>query len=75
MVIHSRYSSSAATYCFAVSVTTAVVGSFGLGVLDLGWLYDNYLPLIGASVLTSLLLSIYLYSSSFGRGKLLAERM
>jgi len=47
--------------------------SFGLGVLDLGWCYDNYLPLIGASCLTSLALSVYLYLSSFQKGKLLCE--
>lgn len=46
-----------------------------LGVLPLDWLYDNYLPLIGASCVTSTLLSVYLYLSSFGKGKLLAERI
>eukprot|EP01127_Copromyxa_protea_P001766 TRINITY_DN11687_c0_g1_i1.p1 TRINITY_DN11687_c0_g1~~TRINITY_DN11687_c0_g1_i1.p1 ORF type:complete len:421 (+),score=94.03 TRINITY_DN11687_c0_g1_i1:17-1279(+) len=59
--------------CFVVSISIAFGGSFVLGVLDIGWLYDNYLPLITASCITSIALSIYLYASSFGKGKLLVE--
>lgn len=41
--------------------------------LDLGWVYDNYVPLITAAVLFSTALSAYLYASSFARGRLLAR--
>ena len=44
----------------------------GLGMLPLAWLYDNYLPLLSASVAFSFLLSSYLYATSFGAGKEIA---
>jgi hypothetical protein len=46
--------------------------SFVHGLLDLGWVYDNYVPLLTGSLLFSTLLSAYLYAASFARGKLLA---
>ena len=46
--------------------------SFGRGALDLGWVYDNYVPLLSASAALSLALSLYLYARSFARGRLLA---
>ena len=48
--------------------------SFGLSVLDLGWLADNILALLVASLAISIAMSIWLYFSSFqGRQKLLSE--
>lgn len=46
--------------------------SFGRGALDLGWVYDNYVPLLSASAALSLALSFYLYARSSARGRLLA---
>ena len=40
---------------------------------DLGWVYDNYLPLVTASVICSAALSLALYAASFARGRLLAQ--
>jgi len=44
---------------------------FGLAPLDL--IYDYYVGLMTASMIFSFLLSVYLYLSSFDRGKLLAK--
>ncbi|GFR49051.1 hypothetical protein Agub_g11077 [Astrephomene gubernaculifera] len=41
--------------------------------LDLGWLYDNFAPLLTASLLFSSALSVYLYVSSFKKGALLGS--
>ena len=35
------------------------------GLLPLGWVYDNYVPLMTASILASAALSLYLYAASF----------
>jgi len=59
--------------CLVITLILAFVLSFGTGLLDIGWVYDNYIPFITASIVFSYLLSIYLYISSFGKGKLLAE--
>ena len=41
--------------------------------LDLGWVYDNYVPLMGAAIAFSFALSAYLYARSFAAGALLAR--
>lgn len=55
-------------------VTMALVGYFGFykRSLELSWAYDNYVPLMTASILFSLILSIYLYLRSFTKHALLA---
>ena len=41
--------------------------------LDLGWVYDNYVPLMTASLAFSTTLAVYLYASSFAKGRMLAK--
>ena len=55
-------------------ITTAVLLFFGFytNTLNLSWAYDNYVPLLTASVAFSTLLSIYLYATSFAQGAVLA---
>ena len=43
------------------------------GAIDLVWAADNALPLLGASVAFSYVLSLYLYARSFAPGAMLAE--
>ena len=64
---------------FAVTYGSALALSrFGLGVLDLGWLAANFVPLLTASALLSTLLAVVVYAASFapdgatGRARLLA---
>lgn len=58
-----------------LTVTLAVLGYYGFVTrqLDLGWLYDNFVPLMSASVAFSWALSACLYAASFRRGTLLAK--
>jgi hypothetical protein len=60
-------------YCLLVSVGAALYLGFYRRSLDLGWVYDNYVPLLTASVLFSYALSAYLYAASFARGAALAR--
>lgn len=55
-------------------VTGAALAYFGFykDTLPLSWAYDNYVPLMTASILFSVVLSIYLYARSFVPGALLA---
>ena len=55
-------------------VTLALVGYLGFysDVLDLAWLHHNFLQVLTGSVLFSFALSLYLYVTSFSKGKLLA---
>ena len=55
-------------------VTMAAVAYFGFYTrsLNLSWAYDNYVPLLTASVIFSTLLSVYLYVRSFSAGAMLA---
>lgn len=55
-----------------MTVGAAAFLSFGSHQLNLGWVYDNYLPLMTASVLLSTALAVLVYVGSFG-GRLLAE--
>ena len=57
---------------FMVSVIALVYFGFVQRSLNLSWAYDNYVPLMTASVIFSALLSVYLYARSFARGALLA---
>lgn len=56
-------------------VTLGLVGYFGFyrRILNLGWAYDNYVPLMTASVCFSFALSVYLYARSFVPGRVLAK--
>lgn len=56
----------------ALSLGGVLYFGFWRGSLPLGWVYDNYVPLITASVLFSAALSAYLYAASFAKGALLA---
>ncbi|KXZ54584.1 hypothetical protein GPECTOR_4g649 [Gonium pectorale] len=58
---------------FGLTYGAALYFGFYTRQLDLGWLYDNYAPLLTASVLFSAALSVYLYASSFARGALLSS--
>eukprot|EP00951_Prasinocladus_malaysianus_P017302 scaffold136186_cov42-Prasinocladus_malaysianus.AAC.1 len=41
--------------------------------LNLSWMHTNFVPLLTGSITFSFLLSVYLYLSSFGKGKMLAK--
>lgn len=58
-----------------LTVTLAVIGYYGFYTrqLPLAWVYNNFLPLLSASVAFSWALSFYLYASSFRPGALLAK--
>ncbi|KAI3438180.1 hypothetical protein D9Q98_000617 [Chlorella vulgaris] len=56
-----------------VSVAAVLYFGFYRRSLDLGWVYDNYLPLITASIIFSAALSAYVYAASFARGAVLAK--
>lgn len=55
-------------------VTLGVLAYFGFykRTLNLSWAYDNYVPLMTASIIFSIALSVYLYARSFAQGALLA---
>eukprot|EP00241_Pyramimonas_parkeae_P006341 CAMPEP_0114241128 /NCGR_PEP_ID=MMETSP0058-20121206/9472_1 /TAXON_ID=36894 /ORGANISM="Pyramimonas parkeae, CCMP726" /LENGTH=424 /DNA_ID=CAMNT_0001353643 /DNA_START=11 /DNA_END=1285 /DNA_ORIENTATION=+ len=59
--------------CLLVTYLAAVYLGFVANVLNLGWMYDNYLALLTGSLVISVTLSIYLYATSFKRGALLAD--
>ncbi len=69
---HASAHSAAAFRVFMIVYSSAFLLSFGTGALDLGWAFDNFLPLATAAIIFSSVLSIYLYMASFGRGRLLA---
>jgi hypothetical protein len=58
--------------CLVVVYAAAVYLGFVERRVDLGWMYDNYVPLLTGSCALSVTLTIYLYISSFKRGALLA---
>lgn len=62
----------AAFTLFVLTYSAALYFGFYTRQLDLGWLYDNFAPLLTASVIFSSALSVYLYASSFKRGALLS---
>ena len=55
----------------AVSLLALAAATFA-GWLDPSWVYDNYLPLLTASILFSFALSTFLYARSFAPAALLA---
>jgi protein-S-isoprenylcysteine O-methyltransferase Ste14 len=57
---------------FVTTYGTAALLSFGLGVLDLTWLADNFLPLTTAAIVFSSALAVAVYAASFKPGRLLA---
>lgn len=59
--------------CCLVTLGLSVFLSFGTGLLNLGWIFDNFVPFITASIIFSYALAFYLYASSFGKGKMLTE--
>lgn len=70
--MHATYNSHlvschAALYVFLIAYGAAIFFSFGTHQLDLGWVYDNFVPLITGAVIFSTALSLYLYASSFGK--------
>uniref|UniRef100_A0A7R9UZT7 Delta(14)-sterol reductase ERG24 n=1 Tax=Chlamydomonas euryale TaxID=1486919 RepID=A0A7R9UZT7_9CHLO len=58
---------------FCLTYLPALYFGFFTDLLNLSWVYDNYLPLLTASVLFSASLSVYLYASSHKKGALLSE--
>lgn len=57
---------------FVLTYGTAAALSFGLGVLDIGWLADNFLQLATAAILLSSGLALALFAASFAPGRLLS---
>jgi len=55
-----------------VVYATAVYVGFVQQSVDLGWMYDHYVPLLTGSCLLSVTLTVYLYVSSFKPGTMLA---
>ncbi|KAL4441297.1 hypothetical protein ABPG77_011534 [Micractinium sp. CCAP 211/92] len=58
---------------YVISLAAVLYFGFYRRSLPLGWVYDNYVPLITASIIFSGVLSLYLYASSFAKGALLAK--
>lgn len=58
---------------FLAVLAAAAYFGFYHQTLNLGWVYDNYVPLMSGAIAFSTALSIYLYASSFARGALLAK--
>mmetsp|Transcript_12034 Transcript_12034/g.20343 ORF Transcript_12034/g.20343 Transcript_12034/m.20343 type:complete len:430 (-) Transcript_12034:329-1618(-) len=58
--------------CMAVVYLGAVYLGFVANVLNLGWMYDNYMPLLTGSMIMSVSLSFYLFISSFNKNAVLA---
>jgi hypothetical protein len=52
--------------------SAAIYLGFIAEVVDLGWMYDNYLALLTGSLAISVTLSVYLYVTSFKAGAVLA---
>jgi protein-S-isoprenylcysteine O-methyltransferase Ste14 len=50
---------------FVIIYGTAVVLSFGLGVLDLSWAARNFVPLTSAAIIFSSVLAVAVYAASF----------
>lgn len=65
-------STLAAFLLFVLLYGTVLYFSFYTRQLDLGWLYDQFAPLLTASIIFSTALSVYLYVSSFRKGLLLS---
>ena len=62
--------SAAALGVPAIDLATGAMGA--PAALPLAWLYDHYVELMTASLLLSVLVSIWCYASSFARGTMLA---
>lgn len=58
--------------CFLLTLVGVLYFGFYRPVLNLSWVYHNYVPLMTAAILCSSLLSVYLYARSHARGALLA---
>ena len=58
-----------------LTVTALALGYFGAyrGLLDLSWVYDNFIPLLTASVLFSFALSAVLYAAALRKGAVCAK--
>jgi protein-S-isoprenylcysteine O-methyltransferase Ste14 len=69
----TRCPALAAFGVFLVTYGTAAVLSFGLGVLDLTWVADNFAQLATAAVLASTALAGACYTASFAQGVLLSH--
>ncbi|KAF6264906.1 sterol reductase [Scenedesmus sp. NREL 46B-D3] len=61
-----------ALFVFVVTYGTAAALSFGLGVLDLGWIPRNFIPLTTAAVIFSSTLAAAVYAASFLPKRLLS---
>jgi hypothetical protein len=58
---------------FCLIYGSALYLGFFTPFLNLSWIYDNYLPLLTATIIFSSALSCYLYIKSFGKGSLLSS--
>eukprot|EP00877_Chromochloris_zofingiensis_P005131 jgi/Chrzof1/14619/Cz09g09210.t1 len=54
---------------FVIVYGSAIAVSFGSDTLDLSWIYQNFLPLLTASIIFSTVLAIYVYLASFEKGR------
>jgi len=55
------------------TLLAAFTFSFYFKIFRLSWIYDHFLPLLTAACAVTVLLSVYLYITSFGQSKLLAS--
>lgn len=58
---------------FIITIGAAWYFGFFHRSLNLSWVYDNYVPLLTSSIIFSSLLSVYLYMSSFLKGRTLSK--
>jgi len=56
-----------------VTLLAATTFSFYTKTLPLSWIYDQFLPLLTAACVLTVLLTVYLYLSSFGQSKVLSS--
>lgn len=56
-----------------VTLLAATTFSFYIKMLPLSWIYDQFLPLLTAACVLTVLLTVYLYLSSFGHSKVLSS--
>lgn len=59
--------------CLVITLGAAAINAVTKDAKTLSWVYDNFPALLTGAVLFSMLLSLYLYISSFIPGRLLAH--
>jgi hypothetical protein len=62
---------TAGFFAFVLSIG-GVLGCHAAGVFDLGIVHDEFIQIISTAIVFSFALSVYLYATSFGEGKMLS---